>query len=98
MTGFDEWLADMKRLLDQEGVVYKGQSRGTKKHTTLTSYLSSLDRTWYDGSRTYHPLLFYSTYAEVVEFDGGLRLKLNGSASLVERNPMSHYDKISMEV
>lgn len=23
--GFDEWMVDMKRLLDQEGVLYKGQ-------------------------------------------------------------------------
>lgn len=28
LTNFDEWMADMKRLLSQEGVIYKGEFRG----------------------------------------------------------------------
>lgn len=47
VTGFDEWMADMKRLLDQEGVVYKGQSMGRKQHNV--DNVLSLERMM-DGS------------------------------------------------
>lgn len=30
LMNFDQWMADMKRLLSQEGVIYKGEFRRLK--------------------------------------------------------------------
>ena len=48
LTNFDQWMADMKHLLSQEGVIYKGEFRGIIMDNVPVTTLFTRSYLWFN--------------------------------------------------